>query len=113
MTLRGDWDIPDNDETDTELNVLQDLNSSNFILTVDLGHLELISIPRENLMPHAQENNPNSNYDIEQEDGDFVNDIELEDDTILDYNETEFEEDDNDSDDDVDEILSSSEFDSD
>ncbi|PON89763.1 hypothetical protein TorRG33x02_144430 [Trema orientale] len=36
-------------------------------------------------MPYAQENNPNSNYDIEQEDGDFVNDIELEDDTILDY----------------------------
>ena len=93
--------------------MLQDLNFSNFILTVDLGHLEPISIPQENLMSHAQENSVNTNYDIEQGDDDFVNDIELEDDTILDYEEAGFEEDDNDSDDDVDEILSSSEFDSD
>ncbi|PON64575.1 hypothetical protein PanWU01x14_122870 [Parasponia andersonii] len=64
-------------------------------------------------MSHVQKNNANTNYDIEHRDGNFINDIELEDDTILDYKEAEFEEDDNDTDDDVDEIPSTSEFDSD
>ncbi|PON89590.1 hypothetical protein TorRG33x02_145720, partial [Trema orientale] len=86
--------------------------SSNFILTVELGHLEPIFIPQENLMSHAQENNVNTNYDIEQRDDDFINDIKLEDDTVLDYEKDEFEENHNDSDDDLHEIPSSSEFDS-
>ncbi|PON56529.1 hypothetical protein PanWU01x14_180970 [Parasponia andersonii] len=94
--------------------MLQDLNTelTQYIM-VDLGYLEPITIPEKNLMSYAQENNVNTNYDIEQGDSDFVNDIELEDDTILNYEKDKFEEDDNDSDDDIDEISSSSEFDSD
>ena len=49
-------------------------------------------------MSHAQENNVSTNYDIEQGDDDFINDIKFEDDTILDYEEEEFKEDDNDND---------------
>ncbi|PON42250.1 hypothetical protein TorRG33x02_336140 [Trema orientale] len=64
-------------------------------------------------MSHVQENNVNTNYDIKQGDGDFINDVALEDDTILDYKEAEFEEEDNDTNDDVDEISSSNQFDND
>ena len=64
-------------------------------------------------MSHAQENNISTNYDIEQRVSDFVKDIELKDDTILDYEEAEFDKNDNNTNDDVDEIPSSSEFDSD
>ena len=43
LSHRGGWDIQDND---IEPVVLQDHNSSNFILTVELGELESISYTR-------------------------------------------------------------------
>ncbi|PON76773.1 hypothetical protein TorRG33x02_242120 [Trema orientale] len=93
LSHRGGWDIQDND---IEPVVLQDHNSSNFVLIVELGELESISYTRGSQSEQVQ-NSDDVIYDVEEDD--FIDDNVLDhDNTMYDYieNEEELEMDDDD-----------------
>ncbi|PON53907.1 LOW QUALITY PROTEIN: hypothetical protein PanWU01x14_199040, partial [Parasponia andersonii] len=70
-------------DNDIELLVLQDHNSSNFILTVELGELESISYIRGSQSEHVQ-NCDDVIHNVEEDD--FIDNNELDhDDTMDDY----------------------------
>ncbi|PON91028.1 hypothetical protein TorRG33x02_132460, partial [Trema orientale] len=86
LSHRGGWDIQDND---IEPVVLQDHNSSNFVLTVELGELESIRYICGSQSEHVQ-NSDNVIHDVEEDA--CIDDNELDhDDTMDDYIEDEEE----------------------
>ncbi|PON44660.1 hypothetical protein PanWU01x14_265400, partial [Parasponia andersonii] len=78
LSYRGGWDIQDND---IKPDVLQDHNSSNFVLTVEPGELESISYISGSQSEYVQ-NSDDVIHDVEEDD--FIDDNELDHDDIID-----------------------------
>lgn len=99
FTHRHVWDIPENDKeedqsTPVRVDFFQENNSSNFILTVDLGDLELLPDNSTNVEAEiVSVNIASSSGEVPVED-DFINDNVDVDETLEDYVEDEEEEED-------------------
>ena len=72
---------------------MQDDNSSNFVLTIDLGELEVITHNRNDVTPEVDPDHMIRSSRQLATDDDFINDVE-EDDTMDDYVDDELGEDD-------------------
>ena len=66
------WDYPDASEMITDIDVVHDTNSSNFVLTVDLGEL----VVQQSDAPATQVNIPYQIPSVLQDDDAFINDDE-------------------------------------
>ena len=77
---------------------MQDDNSSNFVLTINLGALELLTQNRNHVAPEVVPDHMIRSSRQPANDDDFINDVVDEDDTLEDYVDDELGEDNNDTD---------------
>ena len=103
FTHRHLWDILEietthDENTQDRVNFLQDDNSSNFVLTINLGELPLLTNHRNDVVPEVISDHmiPSSHQSVI--DDDFIDDTDEKDETLEDYLEKDDDEDDSESD---------------
>ena len=99
------WDIPETETETTQdesiqhgVDFLQDDNSSKFVLTDDLGELQLLTHHRNDMAPEVVPDHMITSSHQPATDDDFINDVIDEDETLEDYVDEELGEDDSETD---------------